>query len=169
MNRLSSGLLTLKKEWIEASDIVQSAITQLKIKNRKIEIIELTPNNFLYCDGLLLEHAILNLLLNAISYSPPDTIIKIEIELVDDKVFLRVLDLGNGIPNDKFELIFDKFYRLPQSPTGGVGLGLSIVKGIVEAHNGNVSAKNRIDQQGAMFTIELPWIKPPRNFGEEQT
>ncbi|MDD4973482.1 MAG: sensor histidine kinase KdpD [Bacteriovorax sp.] len=166
MNRLSSGLLTLKKEWMEASDLAQSVISQVKAKNKKIMLIEKTSQVYLSCDGLLLEHALMNLLLNAIAYSEENSTITIEIELVEEKINIRVIDQGKGIPEDKLDLIFDKFYRLPGSPAGGVGLGLSIVKGIVEAHNGRVFGHNRVDQQGAVFTIELPWIKPPMKLDE---
>ena len=166
MNRLSSGLLTLKKEWIEASDLVESVISQLKGKKRQIIILEKSKRLFIFCDELLIEHALMNLLLNAIAYSDDHSVITVEIELINEKIIIRVLDLGIGIPEDKLDLIFNKFYRLPGSPTGGIGLGLSIVKGIVEAHNGNVFAQNRHDQQGAIFTIELPWIKPPKKLDE---
>ena len=168
MNRLDSGLLTLKKEWIEVADLVQSVISQIKIKNKSITIIELTPKVYLNCDEALLEHALMNLLLNAITYSKINSIIKVEIEVVDNKIEIRVLDQGIGIPDDKLQFIFDKFYRLPGSPTGGVGLGLSIVKGITEAHNGHVFVHNRQDEPGAIFTIELPWEKPPMNLVEAQ-
>jgi two-component system sensor histidine kinase KdpD len=165
MNRLNSGLLTLKKEWVEASDLVQSVLSQIKTKNHKINIID-SLNVYIYCDERLFEHALMNLLLNAISYSEENTTITIKIEKEDLKILIRVLDEGMGIPEDKLAVIFDKFYRLPGSPTGGIGLGLSIVKGIIEAHNGNVYAQNRVDRQGAVFTIELPWVEPPINLGE---
>ncbi|MBC7540009.1 MAG: sensor histidine kinase KdpD [Bacteriovorax sp.] len=166
MNRLNSGLLTLKKEWVEAADLAQSVLSQIKTKNHKINIDEKIPGIYLNCDERLFEHALMNLLLNAISYSEENTTITVEIEKYDQKIFYRVLDEGKGIPEDKLALIFDKFYRLPGSPTGGIGLGLSIVKGIIEAHNGSVYAQNRVDRQGAAFTIELPWVEPPINLGE---
>lgn len=160
MNRLNSGLLTIRKEWIEASDLIQSVISQIKTKVHKITIIEKTHHIYLHCDERLLEHALMNLLLNALSYSPADSLITVEIEKIGEKILIRVLDEGMGIPLDKLDLIFDKFYRLPGSPTGGIGLGLSIVKGIVEAHGGSVFASNRADKQGAVFSIELPWSRP---------
>lgn len=166
INRLNSGLLSLKKEWVEAADVVQSVISQIKTKNHKINLIEKSSKVYINCDERLFEHALLNLLLNAIHYSEENTTITVEIEKEDKKVFMRVLDEGMGIPIDKLAQIFDKFYRLPGSPTGGIGLGLSIVKGIIEAHNGLVYAQNRVDRQGAAFTIELPWVLPPMNLDE---
>lgn len=166
MNRLNSGLLTIRKEWIEAADLIQSVISQIKTNDHKIVINEKTPHIYLNCDERLLEHALMNLLLNAISYAPSGSLIKVEIERDDQKIFIHVIDQGPGIPKEKLSQIFDKFYRLPGSPTGGIGLGLSIVKGIIEAHNGKVFASNRTDEQGASFTLELPWTSPPKKLTE---
>lgn len=162
MTRLNSGFLTLNEEWIEALDLVQSTVSSLKIQDHNIVIEELSSNVFLYCDGKLLEHALTNLLLNAKSYSPPGSKIKVQIEEEDERrIYIRVIDQGVGVPEDKVQTIFEKFYRLPGSPTGGVGLGLSIVKGIMEAHGGLVYAGNRRDESGAIFSLEFPWKKAP--------
>jgi two-component system sensor histidine kinase KdpD len=161
MNRLNSGLLTLKKEWVEVSDLVSSTISNLKISDHKIIVKENSSNVFLFCDGRLVEHALINLLLNASAYSKAGTIITIIIENNEKNVFVKVLDQGDGIPADKLDAILEKFYRLPGSPAGGVGLGLSIVKGIMEAHGGHVVANNRSDERGALFTLEFPYVEPP--------
>lgn len=165
MNRLSSGLLSLKWEWVEVEDFIQSTISHLKINNHKIEVEIRSPELFIYCDEKLFEHALVNLLLNAKSHSPSDSVIKIQAETDGhEKILIQVMDQGIGIPEDKLKTIFEKFYRLPGSPTGGIGLGLSIVKGIMEAHGGQVYASNRLDHNGAVFTLELPWKKPPHEF-----
>ena len=166
INRLNSGLLTLKSEWVEVSDLVHSTISNIKIKDHKIAVSELTPKVYLYCDERLLEHALVNLLLNAKTYSPEGTTVTVQIEKDEKTIFIRVLDQGSGIPEDQLDAILDKFYRLPGSPTGGVGLGLSIVKGIMEAHGGSVHASNRTDETGAVFSLELPWIEPPHELNE---
>jgi two-component system sensor histidine kinase KdpD len=166
INRLDSGLLTLKKEWVEASDLVQSIVSNIKIKDHKIVVQEVSSGVFIYCDERLLEHALVNLLLNAKAYSPVGTTITIQIDKIDKKVFIKVLDQGSGIPEDKLDLILEKFYRLPGSPAGGIGLGLSIVKGIMEAHGGSVHVHNRKDERGAVFTLELPWVEPPLEITE---
>ncbi|MGZ3788160.1 MAG: ATP-binding protein [Bacteriovorax sp.] len=166
MNRLTSGLLTLNNEWVEASDLVRSTISNVNIKDHKIVVQELSSGVFLYCDERLLEHALTNLLLNAKAYSESGTTITVQIEKEEERIFIRVLDQGTGIPEDKLEAIFDKFYRLPGSPAGGVGLGLSIVKGIIEAHGGRVRAHNRTDERGASFSLELPWMEPPQELKE---
>lgn len=164
INRLNSGLLTLRKEWIELADVVRSTLSLLKISDHKIEIVELNSSVLVQCDEKLLEHALTNLLLNARAYSPAGSTIKIEIVLQENHPVVNIIDEGEGIPEDKLQTIFDKFYRLPGSPTGGIGLGLSIVKGIMEAHGGKVRAQNRTDKHGAIFSLifqssEQPFIK----------
>ena len=66
-----------------------------------------------------------------------------------------VSDNGKGFPENEIQFVFDKFYRLPNSKTGGSGLGLSIVKGFVEAHNGTIILQNNMNS-GACFTITIP-------------
>jgi two-component system sensor histidine kinase KdpD len=73
---------------------------------------------------------------------------------------LSVADRGPGIPPEWLPRIFDKFFRAPTAPTGGSGLGLTIVKGFVEAHGGTITATNR-PGGGAMFTISLPQKESP--------
>ena len=68
---------------------------------------------------------------------------------------IKIIDDGNGFPENEIDKVFDKFYRLNNSKTGGTGLGLSIVKGFVEAQNGNVSLENR-EEGGSEFTLSFP-------------
>jgi two-component system sensor histidine kinase KdpD len=111
-------------------------------------------------DFRLMEHALANLLLNAAAYSPHGTSIRIWAKKVDSTLCLAVEDQGPGIPENLLDKVFEKFFRVPGTPTGGVGLGLSIVKNIVEFHKGRVGVENR-PQGGARFTIELPLKEPP--------
>jgi signal transduction histidine kinase len=106
-------------------------------------------------DFVLMQQALSNLLSNAIFHTPVGTLIEIEARLEPESLALSVLDRGPGIPPNSLPRIFDKFYRVPNSRTGGTGLGLSLVKGFVEAQGGRVSAENR-PGGGAAFTIRLP-------------
>jgi len=157
MNRLSSGFLDLKMEWIDAYEFVKTVTELIKNKEHKIIINESSKNLIIFCDVKLMEHALLNLLLNAKNYSPPNSEIHIEIDRLNNYFILKVKDQGQGIPEDKKDLVFNKFYRLPGSPNVGVGLGLCIVKGIIEAHKGSINIKNRLDQSGAIFEVQIPW------------
>jgi two-component system sensor histidine kinase KdpD len=82
----------------------------------------------------------------------------------DDTVILRVLDEGEGIPEADLERIFDKFFRVRRSDRqrAGTGLGLAICRGFVEAMGGSITAANRTDRTGAVFTIRLPVPVTPR-------
>jgi two-component system sensor histidine kinase KdpD len=106
-------------------------------------------------DFVLMEQALANLLLNAALHTPPGTRVQISATPANGQLALRIADDGPGIPTEALPQLFGKFYRAPGAPAGGSGLGLSIVKGFVEAHGGRVSAANRASG-GAEFTIYLP-------------
>ena len=107
---------------------------------------------------MLFEQVLFNLLDNAGKYAPADTTIRIQGWREQSSVKLQVLDEGNGIPAADLERIFEKFYRARKGDhvRAGTGLGLAISRGFVEALGGSISAANRSDRPGAVFTIELP-------------
>jgi two-component system sensor histidine kinase KdpD len=155
---LSSGVLALKKEWHDVRDLVGVSLGKLKgfLTHHPVQVQ--IPEDFplIEMDFRLIEHAVLNLILNAASYTPKGVTIFISARIVDETVEIEVRDNGQGIPEESLPLIFDKFYRVPGTKTGGTGLGLSIVKSIIEAHKGKVSVTNAVPH-GACFTITLPW------------
>lgn len=162
MSRLSSGILSLKLEWHDLSDLIGVVISKntKNLKKFKIMTEGLEDMTLVKIDFRLMEHAISNLLLNAATYSPPETQIKMRLIKEKKKLILEIEDEGPGIPQEFTTKIFDKFYRVPGTPTGGTGLGLSIVKSIVEFHNGSVSFQNR-EPHGSCFRIELPREEGP--------
>ena len=100
-----------------------------------------------------------NLIGNAIKYSPPKGQIEVLTWAEREQVFVQISDTGRGIPTADLPYIFDKFYRASNIPVDmpGTGLGLTIVKTIVENHNGRIWAESKLDQ-GATFTIVFPTI-----------
>jgi two-component system sensor histidine kinase BaeS len=102
-----------------------------------------------------LEQALQNLAANALRHTPVGGEIRLESALLGDRVRVRVRDTGPGIPNEHLPLIFDRFYKADtaRKAAGGSGLGLSIVKAIVERHGGTIEARN---DRGAVFDISLP-------------
>ncbi len=94
-------------------------------------------------------------MLNAIRYSNAKSPITLSVEAKDSILSFSVADRGKGLAEKDLPHIFEKFYRTTRSQTGGLGLGLSIVKGFVEVHGGTVSAENRPDG-GALFSMRLP-------------
>jgi signal transduction histidine kinase len=117
------------------------------------------PGPLVSCDGLALQQALINLIDNAIKHSPPGA--NVEVGLEDgapNGVRLWVEDQGPGIPPEEHEKIFERFYRRGSElrrETQGIGIGLSIVKHIVEAHGGRVLVRSAVGE-GSRFTIELP-------------
>jgi two-component system sensor histidine kinase KdpD len=155
--RLESGQVRPHLDWHDARDLIQTTLRELR---RELAGHPVTPHwpvelLLVRVDFSLVQHALSNLLLNAVNYTPTGTPIEVQAQLADGCFSLSVADRGPGIRPENLPRIFDKFYRAPQSPTGGSGLGLTIVKGFAEAHGGTVQAENR-PGGGALFTLRLP-------------
>jgi signal transduction histidine kinase len=109
-----------------------------------------------------LRAAVSNLLDNAIKYSVKDVRVSVEVATLDDKkVAVRIQDRGIGIPAAQLRRIFKRFYRVPGRVMGrikGTGLGLFIVRSVVEKHGGRVFAESKGPGQGSRFTIQLPRV-----------
>lgn len=124
----------------------------IQAKQLKIETsIETIPQKIL-ADKELLEQALINLLLNAIYFSPQNGIIKIEISATNEHIKITIIDQGKGISEQAKEKIFQPFYT---TKTSGSGLGLAIVNNIIKAHKGRISCRNN-SEGGAVFEIMLP-------------
>jgi len=110
------------------------------------------------CDPLALQQALINLVDNAVKHSPSGGKVTIGLECTDGGIALWVEDNGTGIPSEEHEKIFERFYRRGSElrrETQGIGIGLSIVKHIVDAHGGRVMVRSA-PGQGSRFTMELP-------------
>jgi two-component system sensor histidine kinase KdpD len=169
MSRISSGVLQIKKELFEVNDFVSSFL-QRNLKffgSHKIEFKE-ADDVYVEGDDRLLEHVLMNLISNAAAYSQAGTLIQIKILFKGSQVEIQVIDEGSGLAAEKLENIFKPFYRIPGTPTGGTGLGLTICKSIVDAHGGSVSAQNRTDRTGSIFVVSLRTESLVLNQGEVQ-
>jgi two-component system sensor histidine kinase KdpD len=113
-------------------------------------------------DFALMEHVLINLLLNSSQHSRPGTELRLEASYRRNNLIFKISDSGPGFPPEALPRLFDKFFRVEGSLTGGLGLGLSIVKGLVDVHKGNVSVRNN-DDGGAQFTITIPSKLPDMN------
>jgi two-component system phosphate regulon sensor histidine kinase PhoR len=113
----------------------------------------------------LLELAFGNLVDNAIKYSHSGSNIRVEASQTDGNVIVTIQDHGIGIPKDHLPRLFERFYRVDKARSrklGGTGLGLALVKHIVQAHRGQVSVESS-PGKGSMFTIHLPRSSSPQN------
>lgn len=156
MSRLETGMLKLNLDWCDTNELINSVIQKLAIPYKQTIVFEPNENLPLFkFDRGLIEQVLQNLIQNAINYTPENTIIKIVASHQFSDCVISVSDNGKGIPEKEIKFLFDKFYRLPQTKTGGSGLGLSIVKGFVEAHKGIVKAENNTTG-GVTFIVEFP-------------
>jgi two-component system sensor histidine kinase KdpD len=157
MNRLESGVIRPKREWCDVRELLQSAvdIERESINGRDIRLDVPEEIPLALVDHTLIEQAVAKLLANAGSHTPARLPIEIDAEYTNDHLFISVSDRGPGIPVEATERLFEKFYRGDNRKTGGLGLGLSIARGLIEAHGGRLTAENR-DGGGARFTIRLP-------------
>jgi two-component system sensor histidine kinase KdpD len=173
MTRLVSGGLQVRREWVPLEELVGAALTRLDARLGGREISTTLPADapLLSVDPVLLQQVFVNLLENATRHTPPGSPIEIRAELLPDAVAVEISDHGPGIPADSEERVFEKFFRGPKAGPGGVGLGLPICRGIIEAHGGTIRAlATKGEGTGARFRIELPLLgEPPSIRGPDGT
>jgi two-component system sensor histidine kinase KdpD len=157
MTRLESGHIKPLFNECEVNDIVNVAVAETETAlSRHTLTVDLPPNlPIIRTDFVFLQQALMNLLSNAALHTPAGTAVELRVWHTGKALCLAVADRGHGIDPQSIDRVFDKFYRAPDAPTGGTGLGLSLVKGFVEALGGKVAADNRAGG-GAEFTITLP-------------
>jgi len=163
MARLSSGEIVLHRDWNAIEEIVGSALNRLDKYLQDRPVRTTLPDNLplLWIDAVLMEQVVLNLIENAVKYTPPGSPIDIGAQLLADGFRLTVADYGTGIAKGQEQRIFDKFFRgHVESQHNGVGLGLALCRTIVEAHGGSIKTINMAGK-GAMFIIELPLHEAP--------
>jgi two-component system sensor histidine kinase KdpD len=157
-SRLEAGAIKVNRQPSEVQDLVGAALEQIGVRSSSLEIKMDLPSDlpFVSVDFGLIVQALINILDNAIKYSPVGSRIEIKGYLADKAVKIEIADRGIGIPSQDLEHIFDKFYRVhrPEKVTG-TGLGLSISRGIVEAHGGRITAENR-PEGGTIIQLTLP-------------
>lgn len=160
MTRLESGAVMPKLAPHDLGEIVGSALRRAHkiLDGHRVELDLPADLPMIAIDAVLFEQVLFNLLDNAAKYAPADTTIAVKGWRDRDSVCVQVGDEGDGIPPADLENIFDKFYRVQKSDQvrAGTGLGLAIARGFVEAMKGTISAANRSDRPGALFTIRLP-------------
>jgi two-component system sensor histidine kinase KdpD len=161
MTRLESGALQIKRDWVEATDLISTAVASARgrLKDRDVRL-EIAPGlPLIRVDFVLFQQVLLNLLDNAGKYAPSGSTVRVRARRDGEWVEIEVIDEGPGIPVDDLERIFDKFYRVRggERQVAGTGLGLSICRGIVEAHGGTIVARSPVAAgQGTAFIVHLP-------------
>lgn len=159
MSRLEVGGMQLEKDWYQVSEILEWVDGTLKtiIKRHNIEVSipdDLPP---VYADRVRIGQVLVDFCENAAKYSDEGSTITIEAKLSDDSIVISVTDTGTGIDLDDIERVFDRFYRTrgKNSSELGIGLGLSICRGIIEIHGGKIWVQSQLGK-GSKFSFELP-------------
>jgi signal transduction histidine kinase len=162
LSRLESPSFTLDRAPLNFGALLEEAILQLSdlAEERRLALsLNLTPGlPRVEGDRARLKQVVLNLLDNAIKYTPPDGAITVSAHAGDGKLVCAVQDSGEGIPPDDLPYIFDKLYRARRTrgrPVEGSGLGLSIAQQIIRAHGGDITVQSELGK-GSTFTFTLP-------------
>ena len=163
MARLQTGKVQLNKQWQMLEEVIGSAIRTMQhaLEHHHIEVRLPHDLPLLQFDAVLIERVLCNLLENAGKYTPAGSHVIVSAEKRGDEVWISLADNGPGLPAGMETQIFEKFTRgEKESAKPGVGLGLSICRAIVEAHDGKIWAGN-LPTGGAIFTFSLPMGNPP--------
>jgi len=167
MIRLETGALNVQREWHVLEDIAGVALLRLQQRLKDHPVATQFPSRLplVPVDEVLLEQVFVNLLENAAKHTPAGTPIEVGARAGEGEVEVWVADRGPGLQQGEEEHIFEKFQR---GGTGadGVGLGLTIVRGIVRAHGGRIRAEQRTGG-GAFFTFSLPIVGTPPSLPAE--
>ncbi len=164
MTKLESGAVILRREPTDLGEVIASGLDRaakvLEAHTVSLEVASGLP--LLDLDAVLLEQVLFNLLDNAARYTPAGSMVTLRAWQDGREVRMQVIDDGPGILPELTERIFEKFYRAPEASEhadhrrAGTGLGLAICRGFIEAMGGRITASNRVDRSGAVFTITLP-------------
>jgi len=159
-SRIEAGDMKILKQPSDTADLIGVALEQLGKRTAKhhIEIDVPAELPFVNVDFNLIVQTLVNILDNALKYSPEGSSIEISARQIGEFIDLEFADHGIGIPKQDLPYIFDKFYHVQrQTNIPGIGLGLSICKGIIEAHGGTILAENRLGG-GTIIKLKLPAV-----------
>lgn len=174
MARLEVAEVQLNGAWLPLEEVVGSAIATCSgsLAGRAVATHLAGDLPLMHLDAALMERVFVNLLENAVKYTPDGTPLELRATLDGAEVVITLDDHGPGLPPGREEAVFEKFERgTRESATPGVGLGLGICRAIVQAHGGRIEGASRMDGDracGARFTIRLPVGQPPLDDGSGQ-
>ena len=175
MSRLVSDLLQLSridynrvnwnKSTLNTVDILKKVCEKVRYeaeqKSHKLELICTDKVPSIYADKDSIEQIVINILTNSIKYTPDGGLIRVYAGPIDDRVYIKVIDNGIGIPQKDLKRIFERFYRVDKARSrkmGGTGLGLSIVKEMVDGNNGTININSKLNE-GTEVTMTFPTKK----------
>ncbi len=158
--RLGAGAVKPRMDWCDANDVIAAARRAVggRLEGKALEVVMPVDRPMLFADEALMEQVIANLLLNAAVHTPPGTAIRITFGATDSppRMYISVRDFGTGVPPELQEGIFERFQSGHSGRKGGLGLGLSIVRGFMRAQGGDVDFSP--SSPGSTFTVHLPRV-----------
>ena len=176
LSRITGSKLELKKERLLLADVVNAALEAsrpiIDQRNHNVSVTAPLEPIWLYGDTVRLTQVFTNLVNNAAKYTTPGGRIGVSAEKNDGDVVVRVVDNGMGISAAQLPYIFDMFYQADRSyeqAYGGLGIGLTLVKRLVEMHGGTVEAHSAGVDQGSEFIVRLPFIVEPAQATKDKT
>jgi len=170
MSRIEAGNLVLTKRYCDLREVIQRGVSRAYPNPGARLVLEIPAELPEFeADAQRLEVVIRNLVENAAKYADNDLPITVSVELLGDRVVVRVEDQGPGIPESSKQQVFESFYRMESGltrRTPGVGLGLAISKGFIDAHDGEIWVEPR--QKGVCVAFSLPLLKSPDGDQEQR-
>ena len=158
LSRLEAGAWRPQCEMTTISELLGAALDTFNSEENKRIRVHIETTREVSLDSVQIVQVLHNLLENALKYSEPDSLVELCVAQREDTLQIEVSDRGYGIPFGEEERIFERFYRASrwqESAQPGSGIGLAICRGLIEAHGGELTAKNR-EGGGAFFSIALP-------------
>lgn len=165
LSKIEAGKMELEPNQFDICDTLDNLLNMLNVKasqsNIKIVHSYTSDSNFdVYLDAGKFSQIIINLVNNAIKFSPSDSTIQLNLKIKNNQALIDVIDQGIGIAEEDLPTIFDKYHQVGQKSAGGTGLGLSITLGLVELMGGEISLKSSVNV-GTHVSISIPLAPPP--------
>jgi signal transduction histidine kinase/CheY-like chemotaxis protein len=165
VGRVVTGKIVLARQPIDLAETVSASVAALmsnEHRERQVEVV--TEVAWVEADPVRLEQIVGNLLSNAFKFTAPDRLVRVSVSVEGRDVVLRVVDHGTGIAADVLPQIFDLFIQAAVAndrSKGGLGIGLTLVRRLVELHGGTVDAESEGEGHGSTFTVRLPGVPAP--------
>ncbi|MCI0469575.1 MAG: HAMP domain-containing histidine kinase, partial [Nitrospirae bacterium] len=162
ISRIESGKITMKQEPLNLKNIAEEAVDLMLVqaKDKQIELSSDIPGETInvFADRNQIQRVFINIINNAIKFTPAQGKITVKSRKTDQRIQVDITDTGYGIPEEAQEKIFEEFYRVDNpinQQVKGTGLGLALVKHIIEAHKGKIWVRSKVGQ-GSTFSFTLP-------------
>jgi len=160
LSRLQAGALQTEPDAWAVDDLVVQALDEIGEAGRRIDVALPHESPSVRAAAHQVQRVLVNLIENALRYSPPDERVRLQVDTLGADVLVRVIDRGPGVAPAELEAIFEPFHRGTVTGASGAGLGLAIARGFAEANGGRVWAESR-PGQGATFVFALPAVQVP--------